>query len=77
MSICTIPEDKLKWELYLWFGCRGRNVHTVGTPDAATKHGISTMMMATFPMIATNRVPIIMFVTDIDFHRDGVDDYIV
>ena len=46
------------------------------SPGAATKHGMSAMMMAkTFAMIPTTHVHIIMFVTDIDFHGYGVEDY--
>ena len=44
-------------------------------PDAATKHGMSAMMMVkTSPMLAPAHVPSIMVVTDIDLHGGEVDD---
>jgi len=59
---------------------RGGNVHTTGTtrrPTLPPSMGclMSAMMMAkSFPILATTHVHIIMFVTDIGFHGDGVED---
>ena len=44
----------------------------------ATKDWMGAMIMKnTFPMLATTHMSIILFVTNIDSHGDGVEDYSV